>query len=241
MNDEVVKQSLRAADQRLYLRKRQTLVEKVKEEGEGEEAAKAEDGGAPAAASVAEAEAEKPINALALVEELILPSSEAKTILGPVIVRTGSQTEHDLLQAQALFSLSSTLLSDVARLGAKSDRRQVVVRLEMAQLADMMVDEMKRTNPRDMLLKSIEGSCPKRANTDTQEIIKQAIELHTLVIIADVRNEQDLVCLKNEAMVEELTSNQLLIIAYEEIMSDKAMAEVHGLLTCSPLSSPELP
>ena len=35
--------------------------------------------------------------------------------------------EHDLLLSPALHTLTSTLLSDVARLGAKSDRRQVPV------------------------------------------------------------------------------------------------------------------
>jgi hypothetical protein len=40
-------------------------------------------------------------------------------------LRPHSPQEHDLLLSQALHTLTSTLLSDVARLGAKSDRRQV--------------------------------------------------------------------------------------------------------------------
>ena len=41
-----------------------------------------------------------------------------------------------------------------------------------------MADEAKRTNPRDMILKSIEESLPKGVSSDAGEVLKQAVELH---------------------------------------------------------------
>lgn len=125
------------------------------------------------------------------------------------------------MQAQALHALSSTLLSDAAGLGARSERRQVPVPLSMSRLAEILSDETKRTNPRDMVLRAIEASFPKRASGEAGDVLKQAIELKALVLVVDVRSEADLIVLKSEALVEELLTNRLILIAAEDVV-DKA-------------------
>jgi len=216
--DDVLGKSLRAADQRLYLRNRVVAkAESVAAPAEGEE--EAADAAVKAEEETAKAEEEEEnMNALTIVEELITPPDAAVGTPPTLFVRTRTHAEHDMLQAQTLFSLTSTLQSEAARLGAKSDRRQVPMPLSLTRLAEMMEDEMKRTNPRDMILKSIEASCPKKAAADTGEVLKQAVELRALVIVADLRSEQDLIVLKSEPVMEELLTHRLLILAPESII-----------------------
>jgi len=207
--DAVIKQAVKVVDQRLYLRE---FDPKPQADGinSTEETTGDKDASAPAASTIEDVS----VNAIHLLEELIAPSSEAADALAPLVVRTHSQAEFDLLHAQSLSSLTSTLLSK----GPKSELRQVPVALSLARLAEMMSDEAKRTNPRDMILKSFEASYPKRANVnEASDVLKQAIELRALVIIADVRSEFDLSALKSEAVVEELLTSRLLILTTEEV------------------------
>jgi len=233
IDDEIVKQTLRAADQRLYLREKKvtaavsaTIQEGGEESGEAVLAAPPPQTARPSSPPPGSEESTS-FNALTRIRDLITPASEATDATrAPLFVHTKSTAEQDLLQAQTLWTLSDTLLSDVARLGAKSDRRHVPVPFKLSKLAELMDDEMKRTNPRDMILKSIEASCPKKASADMGEVLKQAIELHALVIIADVRTEAEMNVLKSEAIVEELLSNQILIIAAEEVVEKVGMPPV---------------
>jgi len=82
-----------------------------------------------------------------------------------------------------------------------------------------MADEAKRTNPRDMILKSIEESLPKGVSSDAGEVLKQAVELHALVIIVDIRTEADLEPLRSKPVMEELLTNQVLFLAPTELMA----------------------
>ena len=87
--------------------------------------------------------------------------------------------------------------------------------LLLGKLGAMMADEAKRTNPRDMILKSIEESLPKGASSDAGEVLKQAVELHVLVIIVDIRTEADLEPLRSKPVMEELLMNQVPLSAAE--------------------------
>ena len=87
--------------------------------------------------------------------------------------------------------------------------------LLLGKLGAMMADEAKRTNPRDMILKSIEESLPKGASSDSGEVLKQAVELHVLVIIVDIRTEADLEPLRSKPVMEELLTNQVPLSAAE--------------------------
>ena len=161
------------------------------------------------------------VNALTLLDELIVPSSgDGVGTPSQLFVRTRTKAEHDLLQAQALFSLANSLNTELAALGAKSERRQVPVALNLATLASIMNDEAKRTNARDMILRSFESSYPKRADFGMMgDVLRQAIELRALVIVTDVRSEADAAVLKSEAVLEELLANRVLIIIDEEVVS----------------------
>ena len=207
--DAVIKQAVKVADQRLYVRQFDPKPPAEEKSG-GEEISGDNDVSAPAASTTEE----QGLNALRLLDELIAPSTEAAAPPPPLVVRTHSQAEFDLLHAQSLSSLTSTLLSK----GPKSELRQVPVALSLARLADMMNDEAKRTNARDMILKSFEASYPKRANAnEASDVLKQAIELRALVIIADIRSEYDFSALKSEAVVEELLTGRLLILVSDEV------------------------
>ena len=94
-------------------------------------------------------------------------------------------------------------------------RRQVPVPLALGKLGAIMADEAKRTNPRDMILKSIEESLPKGVSSDAGEVLKQAVELHALVIIVDIRTEADLEPLRSKPVMEELLTNQVPLSATE--------------------------
>jgi len=229
VHDAVVKQSVRAADQRLYLRTRKAASqadEPSKEggaDGEKEEAGEAAEPAAALETPPPEEEMEESINALTLVENMIAPTAEGGAFPDPLFIQTRNPAEHELLFAQALVYIASALVSE----GPKGERRQVPVVLSISQLSAMMQDENKRTNARDMILKSFEGSYPKKVTnvTEAGDILRQAFELRCLVVVADVRNEQDLVALKSEAIIEELLINRLIIVAAEEVI-DRAAGEL---------------
>ena len=58
----------------------------------------------------------------------------------------------------------------------------------------------------------------QKARSDAAEVLRQALELRAVVIVADVRNEQDVVALESEAIVDELLTNRLLVVAAEEVV-----------------------
>ena len=240
ISDAVVKQTVRAADQRLYLQTRKVIApveEKPAEKKPADSTAENSEGAgetvAPAAAPEEAAPAveepeEESINALTLVGEMIKPVIEGGTSLQPLFIHTRNPAEHDLLYAQSLVYLASALVSD----GPKGERRQVPVALSMSKLTEMMLDENKRTNPRDMILKSFEGSYPKKVTNPTEagDVLRQAFELRCLIVVVDVRNEQDIVALKSEAIIDELLINRLVIVGAEEIVG-KAIGELPAALT----------
>jgi len=163
-------------------------------------------------------------------EELISPVSVAEAAAGgattSLFVRTNHMAEHDFLQAQALHTFASALLSDA---GSRGERRQVPVFLSMTKLAELMLDEQKRTNARDMILTSFAANYPKKSNSDAGDVLKQAMELRALVIVADVRTEVDVHALKSEAVLEELLAQRLLLVATEEVIG-KVEAELPSIL-----------
>ena len=253
--DNIADLHVRAADQRLYLKKKDLIVaaaaeEKAAEASE-EEAAAADAAGerkrrmslgsaagtprtsspsgarakAPAGAEAAVAappEVDDSENALKLVQDLITPVSHEVAATTPqhLFVRTRTKAEHDLLQAQALCALAATLISEQATGGARSERRHVPVCLPISTLVAIMNDESKRTNARDMILQSFAAAYPKRADaTVSGDVLRQAIELRALVIIADVRTEADLQALRSESVLEELLMNKLLLIIDEDVIS----------------------
>lgn len=245
VQDPTTKQSLPTIDQRIYLRTCNTAdpiaVERQEVAAEGDAAAKSTirplspgmgvaSSRAPPVAEPLEVGAVSPIeavttvNALSLLEGLLAPIAEADAAAPRTpLIRTQSRAEHELLIAQSLYSLARTLGGDAAAAGS---RRQVPFVLSMTRLAEMVADEAKQdksTSPREMLISVFAAEYPNQA-----DMLRQAIELQALVVVADVREEGDLLAFR-EAILEEMLAHRLLILASADVLSSTAAADLPPL------------
>lgn len=170
----------------------------------------------PPAPSSAVAKAENPFSALSIADTLASPA--ANTAPSSIFVRVQSTAEQDLLQAQIMFSLARTAVS-----AAANKRRQVSVLLPLGRLIDMAADDNKRASLSEMIIAVLSMDHPNSA-----DVFRQAMELRSLVIVAEARNA-DLVGLKDASLLEELCSYSIIFIASNEALS-RGPAEVVPLL-----------
>ena len=151
-------------------------------------------------------------SALSFLDKMIAPFSETETVTPPpLLVLTHSDAEHELLRSQALSFLAGTLNRLASVTGFTSACRHVPVLLKMRRLAEILLEEAKNgkaQSSKDAIHAYFEAEFPSAA-ADT---LKQAMELRSLVIVADVAEESDLLALK-EAVFEELLTYRLLIVA----------------------------
>jgi len=84
---------------------------------------------------------------------------------------------------------------------------QVPMALSMARLAELMQDElMAKKHPRDILVRAFEMDYP--ASVD---MLKQAMEMRSLVIVIEIDKEVDVTALR-EAVLEELLTYRLVVV-----------------------------
>ena len=140
------------------------------------------------------------MSALRMISELVDERHSAQA--GPLVVRAGSTAEHELLVSQVHYALASMLRDNANGRGS----RLVPLTLTMSRITEMINDEAKRNTPREMIVKAFELDYPSAA-----EVLRQAMELRALFIIAEVRAESDLAALK-DAVLDELLLNHLLVV-----------------------------
>jgi len=156
------------------------------------------------------------VSALSIFTELIAqPEAVSASLPKPRLVWASGKVEHDMLLNQALHALAHELRS-----GGTATRLVPLV-VPMSRIAEMVQDEAKRAAPRDMIIKAVEADYPTAS-----DMLRQAMELRALVIVAEVRDEADLLAF-NAAVLDELLGNRLLLI-------------VSGVLPTSELLPPSL-
>ena len=154
------------------------------------------------------------INALSLVDRLLAPeTADAADAARLTVVRTYSQNEGDLLQVQLLHALARTVHFSTS---SSNSRCVVPALLSMARLAEMSQDESRRTNPREMVLSTM--ALDHLGMTATPDMLRQATELHAVVVVADVRSDTDLAVFQDAPLCEELASYRLLIVAAADVL-----------------------
>jgi hypothetical protein len=121
-----------------------------------------------------------------------------------VYIHASSKTEQELFSSQAVYSLSTRLRAASSDPGTA---RLVPLCLPMSRIVEMLNDETKRTNPRDMLIKAFEVDHPQSA-----DMLRQAMELRAVVLIAEVSDISDFDAF-NDSVMEELMCNRLFVIA----------------------------
>ena len=143
---------------------------------------------------------EPPTSAVALFRALLSAKREDDGVQATVL-RAHSRPEQELLHNQALFTLTDVLRSGELDVAIKP----LPVSLSMASVAAMLTEE-KRAPVRDMLVRAFELEYPTHA-----DMLRQAMELRALVIIAEVREEADLLGF-SAAVLDELFGNKLVVV-----------------------------
>ena len=152
------------------------------------------------------------LNFLSLLEQILSSPVEATTTAPcPLLIRTHSSVEHELLQVQALHVLARVVQDDAS---STHHTHYVPMVLPMARMVEAMQDEAKRSHPRDMMANAFGVDYPM-----SMEMLRQAMELRSLIILADVRNEAELSLVK-EALLDEMLANRLLVIAPHEVLEN---------------------
>ena len=220
VHDEVTDQDLRTRDQRLYLQMHLAEDASADTGRQGAEAGLAQ---TVATTNVVSQDGSSSdhmptTDALSLIYELVPQGSESSPDLGaqPLLIRTHHAAEHELMRAQLLHLLATLLIEDTQLKGVNHGRRQVPLALPMARIAELQGeagrDESKRMTARDMIVKVFEAEYPERG-----DVIRQAVEMHALVIVADIRESADLATL-TDAICEEMLSHRLIIVAMREVL-----------------------
>ena len=115
--------------------------------------------------------------------------------------------EHELLHFQLLFSLARELRDGEAQMGAI---RLVPLPVSMAKIpSSRMTRPCPSSPPREILIKAFEVDYPGYG-----EMIKQAMEMRALVIVARVNEQADVNGLANrswEPMIDELLASRLVV------------------------------
>ena len=140
------------------------------------------------------------VSILTMLEGLIVPHESTPT---PQLIRVGSKWEHELLINHALRALADKLcVTDTTR----SDLVPLVpVCISVLRLVQIVQEQTAKQQNRSPLMALFERDFPAQS-----DMLKQAMEMRGLVIVADVRDEFDPVELK-ESVVEELLGNRLII------------------------------
>ena len=124
--------------------------------------------------------------------------------LPSIVVRSTSKAAHELMHQQALSTLASALRE--ANNTDAGPVRLVPLALSMTRIAELLADEQSaKMHPRALIIKAFEMEHPGHA-----DVLKQAMEMRSLVVVADVRDESDLAGLK-DTVLEELALNRLLL------------------------------
>ena len=150
---------------------------------------------------------EGPTSILQLLGRLVDPTVARGVIPQPLILRAGSKAEHELLHYQVLYALAKELRDGEAQMGAI---RLVPLPIAMSRMTELLADEANLKKPaRDVLIKAFEGEYPGYG-----EMIKQAMEMRALVIIARVNEQSEINGLTSRAwdpFVDELLASRLVI------------------------------
>jgi hypothetical protein len=121
-----------------------------------------------------------------------------------MLLRAAHPLEHELLHAQVVFSLASALRDMVAQTGAV---RLVPLPVAPSRLIELMADEAMSKKPaREILVRAFELD-----NLGYAEMIKQALEMRAVVVIAKVSNAAEAAPFAESAMLDELTSSRLIV------------------------------
>jgi hypothetical protein len=139
-----------------------------------------------------------------LVDDLISSDLSNGRRAPPMLLRAAHPLEHELLHAQVVFSLASALRDMVAQKGAV---RLVPLPVAPSRLIELMADEAMSKKPaREILVRAFELD-----NLGYAEMIKQALEMRAVVVIAKVSNAAEAAPFVESAMLEELTSSRLIV------------------------------
>ena len=201
ITDEATLMQLQVADQRVSVRAKALAALEV---AEAPDAAKPGIPPPPSATTENEkvekvvAIVDPGVSAISLVNGLLANPEAVNSSQKPHVVWARGRTEHDMLQAQVLHMLGTTL--------RKGEIRLVPLMLLMSRIAEMVQDESKRAPPRDMIIKAVEVDFP-----NASEMLRQAMELRALVFVAEVRDESDLVGF-TPAVLEELLGCRLILV-----------------------------
>ena len=147
-----------------------------------------------------------------MVESLLLPFvSKAPS----AIVFSSCRAAHEMAVQQTLATLALMLRDGTAQLGPV---RLVPLLLPMARIAEYFADEtLSKQHPRALIIKAFEADYPAFS-----DVVKQAMEMRTLVIVADVREEADLAAFR-ESMLDELSINRLLVLSAVPVVAEQSM------------------
>ena len=209
--DDATEQKLQTIDQRVFLQPYAVAACSLAD-GDGAIATAVDSHGAQ---DVQGGRVATSVNALLLIEELLTPA--ATTAMRPTIIRVQSGNEQDLLAAQLLHSLARSVLA----LSATHPRRITPVLLSMARLADLAQDETKRAVPREMILQTLAMD-----SSGSTEMLRQAMELRALVIIADVRDDLGFSLFRDQPILDEMLNAHLIVVAsmnVSAVASNKAL------------------
>jgi hypothetical protein len=147
---------------------------------------------------------EPPQSVVQLVDDLISSDLSNGRRAPPMLLRAAHPLEHELLHAQVVFSLASALRDMVAQKGAV---RLVPLPVAPSRLIELMADEAMSKKPaREILVRAFELD-----NLGYAEMIKQALEMRAVVVIAKVSNAAEAAPFAESAMLEELTSSRLIV------------------------------
>ena len=147
---------------------------------------------------------EPPVSVVQLVEGLISADLSNGRRAPPILLRAAHPLEHELLHAQVVFSLASALRDMVAQKGAV---RLVPLPVAPSRLIELMADEAMSKKPaREILVRAFELD-----NLGYAEMIKQALEMRAVVVIAKVSNAAEAAPFAESALLEELTSSRLIV------------------------------
>jgi len=143
-------------------------------------------------------------SALTLIDRMLQPTSAASGFSRAVVVKVGSSTEHDMLLSQMQYVLASKLRDTTS---GDNVSRLVPIVLPMARVTEALQDETRKATPREMIAKAFEADYPSSV-----DVLRQAMELRDLVIVAEVHAESDLLGFK-DAMLDELLANRLIVLS----------------------------
>jgi hypothetical protein len=147
---------------------------------------------------------EPPKSVVQLVDDVVSFDLSNRRRAPPMLLRAAHPLEHELLHAQVVFSLASALRDMVAQKGAV---RLVPLPVAPSRLMELMADEAMSKKPaREILVRAFELD-----NLGYAEMIKQALEMRAVVVIAKVSNAAEAAPFAESAMLEELTSSRLIV------------------------------